>query len=364
MNPVTNKTYFTDFLAGEGMTNWTRDRARWGQQQHLDHRRTRRVGVVALTPVSNKIVPRHADSRSNDVTVIDGATGGTATVSAGAGPDAIDVDPGTNRIYVANSDSNNVTVIDGASNATWTVGAGTKPVAIVVNPVTHLIYVANSGSNMLTAIDGANNTTWTYSVGTDPVALAVNPASNRIYVVISGSNSVTIIDGATGAISTVGAGTGPDAVAVNPVTNRIYVANYGSNNVTVIDGRTNTCWAVNAGFRPTAVVVNPVTNLTYVTNQGGWDTVTQKPSFDMTVISPYTHLSVPLTTVLTGATDAQTIAGNAVFSTSNDSPSFSAVHEQLRPQRAAANGAVLPARYGARRLAEGDSHLDRRLQSR
>ena len=49
----------------------------------------------------------------------------------------------TNKIYVANYGSSNVTVIDGATNATTTVSAGTRTLcAVAVNPVTNKIYVA------------------------------------------------------------------------------------------------------------------------------------------------------------------------------------------------------------------------------
>jgi len=41
-------------------------------------------------------------------------------VPAGTGPFAVAVNPVTNKIYVANSDSDNVTVIDGATNITTT----------------------------------------------------------------------------------------------------------------------------------------------------------------------------------------------------------------------------------------------------
>ena len=50
----------------------------------------------------------------------------------------------TNQIYVANSYSNDVTVIDGATNATSTVAAGSRPYAAAVNPVTNRIYVVNT----------------------------------------------------------------------------------------------------------------------------------------------------------------------------------------------------------------------------
>jgi len=61
----------------------------------------------------------------------------TTTVAAGAQPYAVAVNPVTNKIYVANTNSNNVTVIGGASNAVTTVAAGTKPYAVAVNPVTN-----------------------------------------------------------------------------------------------------------------------------------------------------------------------------------------------------------------------------------
>ena len=46
---------------------------------------------------------------------------------AGTIPDAVAVNPVTNKIYVANYSSDNVTVIDGATNSTTTVAAGNTP---------------------------------------------------------------------------------------------------------------------------------------------------------------------------------------------------------------------------------------------
>jgi YVTN family beta-propeller protein len=49
------------------------------------------------------------------------------TVGVGMLPIAVAVSPVTNKIYVANIKSGNVTVIDGATNTTTTVTAGTSP---------------------------------------------------------------------------------------------------------------------------------------------------------------------------------------------------------------------------------------------
>jgi YVTN family beta-propeller protein len=69
---------------------------------------------------------------------------------------------------VANQNSANVTVIDGATNVATTVTVGASPSAIAINPVTNKIYVANWGSNSVTVIDGANGGTATVTAGMQP----------------------------------------------------------------------------------------------------------------------------------------------------------------------------------------------------
>ena len=65
----------------------------------------------------------------------------SATVSTRAEPVSVAVNPVTNKIYVANYASNNVTVIDGATNATATVTS--VPPTNTPQPVT--LSVSGSG---------------------------------------------------------------------------------------------------------------------------------------------------------------------------------------------------------------------------
>ena len=58
----------------------------------------------------------------------------TTTIAAGTAPRAVAINPVTNKIYVANTSSNNITVIDGATNALATLAAGTLPRAVVIDP--------------------------------------------------------------------------------------------------------------------------------------------------------------------------------------------------------------------------------------
>jgi len=252
--------------------------------------------AIAVNPVTNKVYV--ANSISNTVTVIDGATNIPDPTPVGVGmyPIAIAVNPVTNKIYVANSISNTVTVIDGVTNIPdpTPVGVGVSPIAIAVNTVTNKVYVANNGSG-ITVIDVTNNnTTAALAAGSYPFAVALNQTTNKIYVANQGngidSSTVTVVNGATNSTTSVAIGTNPYAVAVNPGTNKVYVANRGSDNVTVIDGATNTPTTLDAApadpawDAPRAIAVNPGTNKVYVANELSNDVTVMQNIYSVSII--------------------------------------------------------------------------------
>jgi YVTN family beta-propeller protein len=63
------------------------------------------------------------------------------------------VNPVNNKVYVANSVAGTVTVIDGATNGTTTVTADSESYAVAVNPVTNKVYVTNIAAGTVTVID-------------------------------------------------------------------------------------------------------------------------------------------------------------------------------------------------------------------
>ena len=187
-----------------------------------------------------------------NITVIDGSDNSTTTVTdpnalvpgtlgciiggSGCQFQPIAVDSATNKIYVANSGSlngttYNVTVIDGATNSTTTISDPNayRPSWVAVNSTTNKIYVVNWGPALIgaypntpgsmTVIDGATNAVSTI---VNPIAgtlsLALDETTNRVYVG-DGSN-VTVIDGgATPVAHTLGVvfqGTGSGTVTSNP----------------------------------------------------------------------------------------------------------------------------------------------------
>jgi YVTN family beta-propeller protein len=268
VNPATNKVYVAnDFNASGGGVdvidgNYFTTTVAVGNWPY----------AVAVNSTTNKVYVTsynpYAGATSTTVSVIDGTTNISTPVTdpKAAESIAVAVNPVTNKIYVANvgdtghngTNIGSITVIDGATNSTTDLvdPMALGPHAVEVNPVTNKIYVANlgskaiSGNGGITIIDGA---TESITAITDPNAMtacstisnatvAVDPSRNLVYVANHCSNNISVIDGATNSVVTVTDpnATGPTAVGVNSVTNKIYVANAGSNNVTVIDGGVGT----------------------------------------------------------------------------------------------------------------------------
>jgi YVTN family beta-propeller protein len=202
---------------------------------------------VAINPNTNRI---YAFSYKGDViSVIDGINNTKiAEVKDDKSPFGIDVNPVTNKIYVAhhNFDINSnkwqngtVSVIDGKNNTKIaSILVGVNPVGIGVNPVTNKIYVTNYMEGTVSVIDGINNKIIGNLIKLDPgvEGIAVNPLTNKIYAANGINTTLYVIDGNTGSkkaeIRVAGW-----SVAVNPSTDRIFVPDYFFNNISVIDGK-------------------------------------------------------------------------------------------------------------------------------
>ena len=188
---------------------------------------------------------------NGSLSVIDGTNNTvTNTVALEQLPSAILLNTVTNKIYVGNSCGTDpsciangnantigtITVVDGATLTTSTVTAGKGTTGMAVNPVANEIYMTNSTDNTVTFINGVTLHTTTLAVGTAPADVEVNPDTYKIYVTNNGSNTLTTIDGVSHGENTLGVGGGPASAVVNPVTNRIYVINTNDNTVSVVAG--------------------------------------------------------------------------------------------------------------------------------
>ena len=302
--------------------------------------------VATVDPVANKVYVALSDE--DELAIVDGMTNSVSFLQVGDFPVSVAVNPVTNLIYVLNESSNSVSVIDGASMQIKTTIAVPVSAVLDVNPNTNKIYVAGE-AGILTVIDGATNTTSSVQLASGPnygSTLAINRQTNRIYV--SGaesesSSTVVVIDGKNDTVlNTVTVSAPAGVFAINPLTDQIYSAIVAPKNnqtevqsgVIDIDGATNTPGTISLPSDPASLVVDSVSGNVYATGTG--DTA-------VTIITPNLLNPIPLTTVLSGVSDSQTVSTKNVFETKNPSPIFTAQVGSSYSPSASAGLAVSPA---------------------
>ena len=142
-------------------------------------------GVVYVTEIGKDTLVAYHES-----------TGKAETAHTGAMPDAVAVDEGANRVYVANYVDDSVTVLDGATLKTAaTLPAGQHPQVTAVDSRRHRVFVANTHSDTVTVIDGVNDRVLaTVPAGKNPYAIAVDPETGEVAVADYGSQPLTRLD--------------------------------------------------------------------------------------------------------------------------------------------------------------------------
>ena len=224
---------------------------------------------IDINPITNKLYV--ANQFSNTISVIDTDKSKVeANIDVGNSPYDVEINPFSNRIYASNRESNTISVIDGFTNKELTkIPVGNSPVGIGINLATNWIYVANLDSKTISKIDPIENKvkeSLKYAIS--PYDIIVNPHTNKVYITDLGKNAVLVLDGNSDThVSTIPVGSKPSALAINTQTNTIYVSNFGNDSVSVINGTSNKIETnIKVGDNPVGIAVNPRTNKIYVNN--------------------------------------------------------------------------------------------------
>jgi uncharacterized repeat protein (TIGR01451 family) len=282
VNPVTNRVY-----AGNGAHVQVFE----GESDALVVSLPIAAGsMFAVDPLANKIYVANSGI-ADSVTVIDGATHGTTTVTVGRQPNVVAVNPLTNRIYTTSIPDDTVTVVNGTTLATATIPVGDYPERLAVDVVRNLVYVTNRGSGSVSIIDGATNVATPLPVGTAPSWVAVDPMTGKVFVALYGENAVAVFTPPGNVVTKIPVGAAPHELAFNPVTRRVYVMNLDAHTVSLINADTNNVLGtVTVPAEAVSLVVDPGTNKVYV----GSGSV--GPSNDiLTVIDGTTQKTHPVT---------------------------------------------------------------------
>ena len=117
-------------------------------------------------------------------------------INSGSFPVGIDINPITNKLYVANEFSNTISVVDiQKSRVEANIETGDSPYDVDVNPFSNRIYASNRDSDTISVIDGFTNKELTsIRVGDSPLGIGINLGRGWIYVANIDSNTITVID--------------------------------------------------------------------------------------------------------------------------------------------------------------------------
>ncbi|MBI3920062.1 MAG: hypothetical protein HY318_01495 [Armatimonadetes bacterium] len=226
-----------------------------------------------LNPATNRLYV--ANFYSDNVSVLDTVTNKfMPPIPVESGPRALAVDPGINRIYVASyfSSPAKVTVIDGNTHkAMATIPVDLNPTALALDKQRHLLYVGHASSNTVSVIDTSTNTLIDeiYLSQNRTNSLALNPAKNRLYALReTGNLSVVDTETRTEVGLIIGAGGEPTCVAVDSLSNRIYVTDGATNALRVYNATDNSFLrSIAVGVGPSTVAVDETGHRAYIANQ-------------------------------------------------------------------------------------------------
>jgi DNA-binding beta-propeller fold protein YncE len=148
----------------------------------------------------------------------------------GAKPDAIEYDPQTKRVFVANGDAKaggDLTVIDARTGSiTDTVDLGGKLEGMAFDGRGHL-FVAAEDKALIHVVDTARLARiaqWPLAPGEEPTGMAIDAASHRLFAACANQRLV-VLDSDTGrVVATPAIAPDPDGAAFDPGTGRIYAS--------------------------------------------------------------------------------------------------------------------------------------------
>lgn len=251
-----------------------------------------------------------------------------ATISVGAHPKGLAVDPATRRVFAGLYDTSSVAVVDANSNsktATWSTGSvghangvgytfdrvfvslrDTSEVAILDSTTGNLIatktvgtlpygvgaadgraWVANYGGGSASVVDAAGPSI-VGSIGIGANSSLVAAAGSRAFMTYGGGVAVVNSNATIEQIFTQ-PGSGSFGVAFNSAANKLYVSNRNTNKILVVDGTSGAiASSITLSQTPYALAYNPVSNRIYTILAD----VNQVDIRDGTTLNPVALLSV------------------------------------------------------------------------
>jgi len=180
-----------------------------------------------------------SNGSTNDVTVFDLKTLQPIgqNIKVGPNPDAILLEPVSQRVLAFNARSNNISIIDTKSSTVVATAMLSGNPEFAVHDGKGIVYNNVESSGAIAVIDAAKGTvTKEYSIAPcmAPTGLAIDTKTRKLFSVC-GNRMMVISDPDTGkVVTTVPIGAGPDAAAFDPATGFIFSSNGGDGTLTIV----------------------------------------------------------------------------------------------------------------------------------
>ena len=216
----------------------------------LEVRAAVELGPSPLAIVAGDEAVYVADFHEHRVSALDPDTGEvTGTAAVGRAPSGLALSADGATLWVANRDDDDVLALDastleprggggGGGRADGRVRVGTHPFGIALEPGGQRLWVANVLDDTVSVVDVDRlETVATIDVGERPYAVAFGgPHGRRAFVTNQYGDTVSVIDvDALETLATVDVGEYPEGVAASPDGARVLVANWFDDSVSVID---------------------------------------------------------------------------------------------------------------------------------
>ena len=187
-------------------------------------------------------------------------TAPNATITVGASPAAIAIDPVLNLAAVANSGDGSVSLINLATNSVVKTipNVGNAPTGIAIDDQLpdHIALVVNSGDNTVSTVDlttqSVVGTPVSVQIGAPPppvagpvsIAIGVNPLTHRAVVAYQSTNLATVLDTSTGVpvfkaqiggtLTPFSTGVSPE-IGIDPLLNWAVITPGGAGTINIVD---------------------------------------------------------------------------------------------------------------------------------
>ena len=202
---------------------------------------------VAIEPASGNVAVTNRGDDTTSMFNLSTLSTAPVSVSVGGEPIGVDINPDDQTVIVANFNINSDSISLftaptsslSAPTATTVPTGGSGPYSLAIDPYDTLVLVANADNGLLSIFNIGLSTSpgqvFTATGPSQPTGVVFDPVSKLFIVASSLTNSVFFVDTTTQQVTSSRVGINPAAMALNYLTSTLVTANPASSTISIMD---------------------------------------------------------------------------------------------------------------------------------